>query len=281
MDSTATGEPAETMTDNHSYNTPTKGATDWHIPLNDNFERLDADVEVRDREANRTDYVAKAGAKFFATDTGAAYIGDGSSWNKLAASGDSPEFTSATVSSAPKAQTDVARKAELDAKADAGHAHSGEDLTPNTVRASRIEADTVVTGDVGTVVWNAYDQSIPSGSRTTVEFQTVETDQRSQWDSSTYEITVTEAGNYLVSAGIFWRDEPSSGTNHWFTVRRNGNVGVLQSFSEGGDEQLQATRPVLGVNEGDTFLMEVEQYEGSSLRLGGSRISTYLSVVQL
>jgi hypothetical protein len=269
------------MTDNHSYNTPTRGATDWHVPLNDNFERLDGDVEVRDRASNRGDYVAKAGAKFFATDTGATYIGDGSNWNRLATSGQDPEFTSVSVTSAPSASTDVARKAELDTKTDEGHTHQNDDLAPSTVTADRVEANTVVSSEAGTTVWNAYDQSIPSASRTTVEFGTAEVDQRSQWDGSTYEITVTEDGNYLVSAGIFWRDEPSDGTNHWFTVRRNGNVGVLQSFSEGGDEQLQATRPVLGVNEGDTFSMDVEQYEGSPLRLGGSRISTYLSVVQL
>jgi hypothetical protein len=279
------------MTDNHAYNTPAEGATDWHVPLNDNFERLDADVEVRDRETARGGYAAKAGAKYFATDTGAVFIGDGSSWNRLAHTGDSPSFTAASVDQAPSSPTDVARKTELDAKADqsalsakadADHDHSGDALAPSTVTADRIEADTVVTNDAGTTVWDAYEQSIPSGSPTTVEFETVETDQRSQWNASNHEISVSEPGNYLVSAGIFWRDTPSDGTNHWFTVKRNGNVGVAQAFSpDAGGEQLQTTRPVLGVNAGDTFHLEVEQYEGSSLRIGGNRISTYLSVVQL
>lgn len=269
------------MTENHNLNTPAKGTTDWHVPLNDNFERLDTDVEVRDSEGNRGQYTPKAGAKFFATDTGAAFIGDGSNWNRLAATGSNPSFDSAQVATPPSSNTDVVRKTDLDGKADETHGHSGDTLYPDTVEADRIEADTVVTREAGTIVWDAYGQSIPSGSGTTVEFANVEVDQRSQWDSSNHEIEVTEPGNYLISAGLFWRDEPSSNTNHWFTVRKNGNVGVAQQFAAGGVEQLQATRPVLGVDAGDTFGMEVEQYEGSALRLGGSRVSTYLSVVQL
>jgi hypothetical protein len=68
------------MTDNHGYNTPEAGTTDWDVPLNNNFHTLDADVEIRDDDANRTDYQPKSGAKFLATDTGAVYLGDGSRW---------------------------------------------------------------------------------------------------------------------------------------------------------------------------------------------------------
>lgn len=71
------------MTDNHNYNTPQKGTTDWHIPLNENFRSIDTDVEVRDIESNRSQYTPKDGAAFRATDTGNVFVGDGSSWNKL------------------------------------------------------------------------------------------------------------------------------------------------------------------------------------------------------
>jgi len=71
------------MTKNHDYNTPQQGATDWYIPLNENFAALDADVEIRDVEANRDQYDPQAKAKFLATDTGAVYVGDGSTWNHL------------------------------------------------------------------------------------------------------------------------------------------------------------------------------------------------------
>jgi len=71
------------MTDNHGYNTPSEGSTDWHVPLNDNFRRIDTDVEVRDTEANLEEYQPNASAKFLATDTGRIHIGDGQQWRLL------------------------------------------------------------------------------------------------------------------------------------------------------------------------------------------------------
>lgn len=62
------------------YTTPNEGSLDWHVPLNENFDRLDRDVELRDEEANIDQYDPAAGAKFFATDSGAIYSGDGSAW---------------------------------------------------------------------------------------------------------------------------------------------------------------------------------------------------------
>ena len=71
------------MTKNHNYNTPEKGSADWHVPLNENFAKLDTDIEVRDVESNRNEYTPKDGAKFFATDTGTVYIGDGDQWQRV------------------------------------------------------------------------------------------------------------------------------------------------------------------------------------------------------
>jgi hypothetical protein len=71
------------MTDNHDYNTPSEGTLNWDVPLNENFEQIDTDVEIRDEDANRASYEAKSGAKFFATDTGAVYLGDGTAWEMV------------------------------------------------------------------------------------------------------------------------------------------------------------------------------------------------------
>lgn len=84
---------------NHNYNTPTRGATDWDVPLNDNFEALDVDVEIRDVGSNKGNYDPTQGAKFYATDTGEVYLGDGSTWKLVATSGDTPEFTHVTSNS--------------------------------------------------------------------------------------------------------------------------------------------------------------------------------------
>lgn len=68
------------QTPNHEYNVPTAGTTDWHVPLNENFEQHDTDVELRDTDANRDDYEPKPGAKFLATDRGLVSLGDGGAW---------------------------------------------------------------------------------------------------------------------------------------------------------------------------------------------------------
>lgn len=70
-----------TKTPNHNYNAPSKGTEDWHVPLNENFTQLDIDVEIRDVEANVGNHEPKQNAKFEATDTGAVYYGNGTSWN--------------------------------------------------------------------------------------------------------------------------------------------------------------------------------------------------------
>jgi len=80
------------QTPNHNYNVPTEGKTDWHQPLNENFEAYDTDIEIRDDAANRSNYTPKVGAKFLATDTGRVYLGDGSRWQSLRSTGTNPEF---------------------------------------------------------------------------------------------------------------------------------------------------------------------------------------------
>lgn len=70
------------MTENHGYNTPSKGTQDWHTPLNQNFKHLDRDVEIRDLEANLATYTPKDGALFRATDTGNVYLADGTEWTQ-------------------------------------------------------------------------------------------------------------------------------------------------------------------------------------------------------
>lgn len=69
-----------TNTPNHNYNTPEKGETNWHSPLNKNFEKLDVEVEIRDNEANKADYEPKEGSKYEAIDSGAVYYGNGDTW---------------------------------------------------------------------------------------------------------------------------------------------------------------------------------------------------------
>lgn len=97
------------MTINHDYNTPAEGTRDWHVPINDNFSRLDTDVEIRDADGNRGGYDPKKGSKYLATDTGSVYIGDGASWERIgslrtSSGGSGSEAATAVVSTATELQ---------------------------------------------------------------------------------------------------------------------------------------------------------------------------------
>jgi hypothetical protein len=70
-------------TPNHEYHTPKRGTSDWHIPLNDNFDQLDQDVEIRDSEERLQDYSPTSGSKFLATDSRKLFVGDGTEWSHL------------------------------------------------------------------------------------------------------------------------------------------------------------------------------------------------------
>ncbi|EMA26540.1 hypothetical protein [Haloarcula argentinensis] len=67
-------------TPNHSYQRPDRGTKDWHIPLNENFSRIDTEVEIKDTAENLEQYQPKEGAKFLATDSRRTYIGNGEEW---------------------------------------------------------------------------------------------------------------------------------------------------------------------------------------------------------
>jgi|AntRauTorcE11898_2_1112593.scaffolds.fasta_scaffold00113_24 hypothetical protein len=70
------------MTSNR-YNVPELGTTDWHIPLNENFERLNREIEIRDLKSNLEEYDPTNGSKYLATDTGEVYLGDGEQWTSI------------------------------------------------------------------------------------------------------------------------------------------------------------------------------------------------------
>lgn len=69
-----------TYTPNHDFQVYSQNETPWEH--GSDFEKLDTAVEIRDAEANRTGYTPKIGAKFFSSDTGVVYVGNGTAWVK-------------------------------------------------------------------------------------------------------------------------------------------------------------------------------------------------------
>lgn len=79
-------------TNYHSYSTPEAGSTDWHIDLNENFEQIDTDVEIRGPEDNLNDFDPVDGGKYIATDTENVFIGTGEEWQQLDSRGQTAAF---------------------------------------------------------------------------------------------------------------------------------------------------------------------------------------------
>lgn len=85
------------QTPNHEYNVPNEGEQDWHVPLNENFEQIDTDVETRGGDGGWFNFEPKKGAKFFHTGDGRVYVGDGSEWNRILSTGSQPWFEDVTL----------------------------------------------------------------------------------------------------------------------------------------------------------------------------------------
>ena len=191
------------MTSNHGYNTPAEGAVDWHVPLNENFKKIDTDVEIRDAEENLGQYTPKEGAKFLATDTGVRYLGDGSQWVEV------PPHTPSLLS-IPHATADPAEatNGQLWYRADTGDLKVQLSTGPTTITSAPPSPDdqtadsedgsqTAGVGDGGTLEvvpavgagWNTYEIHIDGN--VTGEINTNAGDTVSQQSDGT---TVIEGG---------------------------------------------------------------------------------------
>lgn len=85
------------VTDNHNLETPPRDTSGWDETWQLNFDEIERYLEVRDLEANRTEYTPHFNSKFFATDTGAVYLGDGEQWVEIQSGGGSVESLTANT----------------------------------------------------------------------------------------------------------------------------------------------------------------------------------------
>jgi len=239
-------------TPNHGYNVPEQGDENWHQPLNENFGEYDTDIELRDQESALDEYEPEAGAKFLATDTEAVFIGDGSSWNKLATSGKNPQFDG------------------MDSLGDV-----------------RIEGDLETTGstsigEVGAKASLSSSVSIPNDTNTTVPFDSVVFDDRSEFDTGNHEFVAATDGRYHVITELGY-DLQASGSDAEFVkveILKNGASNIARNQIAAGNPgqfpQLQCSVH-LELTAGDTVAVETRhQSDGSATLLGD-----WVSVVRL
>jgi len=72
-----------TNTEQHEWPTPAEDDRDYVATFNEFFDQLDTAVEIRDTDANKSQYAPQDGGKYIATDTGKIYLGNGNTWNHV------------------------------------------------------------------------------------------------------------------------------------------------------------------------------------------------------
>ena len=89
------------------------------------------------------------------------------------------------------------------------------------------------------------DQDMSAGSGATVQWQTVDVDTGSFWDSTNHRYTPTVAGWYSVNGIIRFTFDSAPAGYAFFTVRKNGtNVLSYQWQSASGDELGSSMLPI-------------------------------------
>jgi hypothetical protein len=245
------------MTENHNYETPAKGATDWHEALNGNFEEIDRGVEIRDRDDARTNYEAKSGAKFLATDSENVYVGDGNQWLRLATSGKNPSFDSVgtaeiydTVSGNTYGVDELAATGSAKQPADAVVMLTGE--TPDAYGAYRADGSEIMRGgDASMVVQAAIDDAVSNGGGGFVKIGPGSYSLQSdiQVPSNT---TVSGAG---IGVTVF---EATGPNQEWIPKDSTRENIVLKGFTQDGNDQGGRTGiNMLGVKNSRLTQLEV------------------------
>jgi len=117
---------------------------------------------------------------------------------------------------------------------DHDHSESGEggdELSPSSVSAGGLE----VTNETLVVVEMNSDQNIPAGSWSTVELDSVQKDERGEFDSTTFEFTPDETGYYTVLSQVRYNSPSDSDRLRMEFRDADGNSQkIFTSLSAGG-----------------------------------------------
>ena len=190
-------------TENHQLNTPPRDAQDWDVPLNENFEALDTDVEIRDANSARSTYEPKSNAKYVATDTGDIYLGDGSNWNHFGQVSDDPSFD--TITQGRAASEQLTETATPDGYVFVGGTDrdylSRVDVEVGNSTSSSATEDVTVTlyegsDSTGTEL-ETETQSVTVGETDSTTISALASDQNLASDTQQYFIEVTTGGSTL------------------------------------------------------------------------------------
>jgi hypothetical protein len=221
-----------TETPNHSYNTPEKGTQDWHVPLNENFERLDADVILKGTLSNRPPDPPED-TWFLDTGRRVIYHYDGDDWNTVAGVG-----KKGTPVRAPAHFTDV----------------TTDQLTVN---------------EVGAKLARDVRQNLLPPER--LEFTSTEFDHRDEYDSADHEFEVARDGVYRVQVTADLQFT-SAGEAYSILLKNDDNDVRLRDkrASANGEGMTLSAIDILDLKEDERLHAEIQSSRRSQLKVTGT-----------
>lgn len=139
---------------------------------------------------------------------------------------------------------------------------------------------------VGCSAYLSSNQTINSGSTTTVVFDSTNADHFNGYDTSTGRYTIQESGDYHVSFTIDWQTTFSAGVNIDYELQINeSTTGGVQADTTTATASQRVcrsfSRTLFGLSQGDYLEVAVTQDSGSTADIYGSGQETYLTLYKV
>jgi len=165
---------------------------------------------------------------------------------------------------------------------------SGPAIETQDVEANGyVEASDGFRGNVGASAYNGSTQTVSGGSTETVVFDTVEADQRNEYDESNGEFTCAYDGTYNIDVGINLTSV-DQGAEYDIEIKVNGSteavkVLLMSSADDSNDPTFTLSRNLFNLSSGDTIRVDFDNGGSNSVNVYGSSNSywTWLTVRQV
>ena len=163
-------------------------------------------------------------------------------------------------------------------------------LAPDgTFSAPSVETESVTTeqlsvDNIGARLSVSSEQTIPTGSGTTVELDSSGDDDMDGLNISNNSYTIQESGGYLVNSQIRYQTGAwSTGDEVRIVIRIDGTARINNIFRKVGDgfQTFQSSVAYRRFSEGSEITLETEQDSGSDQTIDSSTTNTFLSIIKV
>lgn len=163
--------------------------------------------------------------------------------------------------------------------------------TTNAGWAVHADGDAKVSGslevdNIGASVYRTSTQSIDD-SYDRIEFDGVDRNDLSQWDTNNYQFDCAADGDYRVDTAVRFVSTPAEGTELELYVRLNLGGGVARTvdrvgWTNGNEYSIRLSKTLYGLSANDSIYVEALQGDGNSTYdIAGDDASTYLTITKV